>query len=125
TIYYSRLTHSPLTTNHSPNSAIQSWAEFRAILGRIEPHAMRETESAKGSSFALTLAMSGETIIDFAQELRDAKAALAKWKRLRKDKCGGVVFSIVAPVGNHPEIQNILERTYREAEEPGPLLRSL
>src|SRR5437879_4302709 len=86
---------------------------------------MRETESAKGSSFALTLAMSGETIIDFAQELRDAKAALAKWRRLRQDKCGGVLFSIVAPVSNHPEIQSILERPYRDAEEPGPLLRTL
>lgn len=85
---------------------------------------MREMESAKGSSFALTLALSGETIIDFAQELRDAKAALVKWRKLRGDKCGGVVFSVVAPVANHPEIQSILERVYRESEEPGPFLRT-
>src|SRR5262249_2923063 len=33
------------------------------------------------------------------------------------------LFSIVAPVANHPEIERILQRIYQEAEEPGPLLR--
>jgi len=64
--------------------------------------------------------MSGETIIDFAQELRDAKTALARWRTTRKEKCGSVVFSIVAPVANHPEIQRILERIYQDPRRAGP-----
>src|SRR5262245_21354691 len=86
---------------------------------------MRETESVKGSSYALTVAMSGETIIDFAQELRDAKTALARWHKTRKEKCGSVLLSIVAPVANHPEIELILQRIYQDADEPGPLLRTV
>src|SRR5262249_33813302 len=98
---------------------------FPAFPGILSRAAMRETESVKGSSYALTVAMSGETIIDFAQELRDAKTALARWHKTRKEKCGSVLLSIVAPVANHPEIERILQRIYQDADEPGPLLRKV
>jgi hypothetical protein len=86
---------------------------------------MQEQEIAKGSSFALRLVLRGETTVDLAQELRDAKAALVRWHTTRQDKCGAVMFQVASPAAAHREMQRLLEKLYRDEEEPGPFLRAL
>lgn len=86
---------------------------------------MQEQEIAKGSSFALRLVLRGETVVDLAQELREAKTALARWEQTRKEKCGAVMFQVASPAAAHREMQRLLEKLYRDEEAPGPFLRTI
>src|SRR5262245_26804803 len=85
---------------------------------------MQEMEFSKGSAFALTLSLAGETIVDFAQELREAKAALLKWRNKRKAKCQEVLLNVLAPPKEHAEIRRLLEHLPEE-EAVGPFLKSV
>src|SRR5262245_55834771 len=86
---------------------------------------MQEQEFAKGASFALALNLTGESVMDFAQELRDAKVALAKWRKKRKDKTGLVQFTVSAPANLHNEIQKLLQKLVTDFNEPEPFLRGI
>src|SRR5262245_47885089 len=85
---------------------------------------MQEMEFSKGAAFALTLSLSGETIVDFAQELREAKAALLRWRNKRKSKCQEVLLNVLAPPQEHAEIRRLLEHLPEE-EAIGPFLKTV
>jgi hypothetical protein len=84
---------------------------------------MQEQETSKGS--ALTLTLEFDEVVDLAQELREAKAALLDWKKQRKDKCQTVRFEISGPDKEHAEAEKMLERLRKDKAEPGPFLQSL
>src|SRR5262249_37799792 len=84
---------------------------------------MQELESVDGTSYSLTLSLVGESVVDFGLELREAKGAIMRWKKARRDRCAGVQFHVAAPTNDHAEIQRLLERVHKDEAEPGPFLR--
>ncbi len=86
---------------------------------------MQEKEIAKGSTFALALTLTYDEIMDFAQELREAKAALLDWKKKRKNKCARVQLTVAGPSADHAEVQKMLDRLVKDKAEPGPFLQGL
>jgi hypothetical protein len=82
-------------------------------------------EFSKGSGSAVALSLAPANADAFAQELREVKAALLKWRDKHGRRCEMVMLTVVSALEHHPAIESLLEQVYSEEAELAPLLQSV
>ena len=86
---------------------------------------MQAMEFAKGRQAALALVFVADAPGRFAQEFREAKAALLAWNGKHGDACDMVMFTVTAPPEVRDEVRQFLDRVYHEEMELAPLLQRI